>query len=70
MALGGLVSAVRRHASKYRELHVMVLQAEHLTQVFKLADLGPNDVVCDVGSGDGRIPIWAVAVCGAASATG
>jgi cyclopropane fatty-acyl-phospholipid synthase-like methyltransferase len=38
--------------------------------MLKLAKVGPNDVVYDLGSGDGRIPIAAVQLFKAKSATG
>jgi cyclopropane fatty-acyl-phospholipid synthase-like methyltransferase len=38
--------------------------------MLKLAKVGPNDVVYDLGSGDGRIPIAAVQKFNAKSATG
>ena len=38
--------------------------------MLKVAKVGPNDVVFDLGSGDGRIPITAVKEYGAARAVG
>jgi len=38
--------------------------------MLKMAKVGPNDVVFDLGSGDGRIPITAVKDFGAARAVG
>ena len=38
--------------------------------MLKLAKVGPNDVVYDLGSGDGRIPIAAVQKFNAKSAVG
>ena len=43
---------------------------EVVDAMLKLAKVGPNDVVYDLGSGDGRIPIAAVKDFGAARATG
>ena len=31
-----------------------------LDDLFRFADISIDDIVCDVGCGDGRIPIWAV----------
>jgi len=44
--------------------------AEYLAEIFAFANLSPSDVVVDVGSGDGRIPISAVAEFGCKSAFG
>jgi ribosomal protein L11 methylase PrmA len=41
-----------------------------VTAMLELAAVGPNDVVYDLGSGDGRIPIAAVRDFGAARAVG
>jgi cyclopropane fatty-acyl-phospholipid synthase-like methyltransferase len=38
--------------------------------MLKLAEVGPNDIVYDLGSGDGRIPITAVQKFGAKKAVG
>lgn len=38
--------------------------------MLKVAKVGPGDIVYDLGSGDGRIPITAVKTFGAARATG
>mmetsp|Transcript_19799 Transcript_19799/g.61018 ORF Transcript_19799/g.61018 Transcript_19799/m.61018 type:complete len:224 (+) Transcript_19799:269-940(+) len=43
---------------------------EVLDEAFKLADLTREDIVLDVGSGDGRIPTWAAARWGATRAYG
>jgi precorrin-6B methylase 2 len=43
---------------------------EVVTAMLKLANVGPNDVVYDLGSGDGRIPIAAVEQFNAKSAVG
>jgi ribosomal protein L11 methylase PrmA len=43
---------------------------EVVQAMLKLAKVGPGDVVFDLGSGDGRIPIAAVKDFGAARATG
>src|SRR5262245_10131197 len=43
---------------------------EVVTAMLKLAKVGPNDVVYDLGSGDGRIPIAAVEQFNAKSAVG
>ncbi len=43
---------------------------EAVEAMLKLAKVGPNDVVYDLGSGDGRIPIAAVQTFKARSATG
>jgi precorrin-6B methylase 2 len=43
---------------------------EVVDAMLKLAKVGPNDVVYDLGSGDGRIPITAVRTFNARSATG
>jgi precorrin-6B methylase 2 len=43
---------------------------EVVEAMLKLAKVGPNDVVYDLGSGDGRIPIAAVQKFNAKSATG
>ena len=43
---------------------------EVVDAMLKLAKVGPNDVVYDLGSGDGRIPITAVRTFNAKSATG
>lgn len=44
--------------------------AETVTAMLKLANVGPGDVVYDLGSGDGRIVIAAVKSFGAARGTG
>ena len=31
-----------------------------LDDVLQIANTNPSDIVCDVGCGDGRIPIWAI----------
>jgi precorrin-6B methylase 2 len=43
---------------------------EVVAAMLKLANVGPNDVVYDLGSGDGRIPIAAVEQFNAKSAVG
>jgi precorrin-6B methylase 2 len=43
---------------------------EVVDAMLKMAKVGPNDVVFDLGSGDGRIPITAVKTFNAKSATG
>jgi precorrin-6B methylase 2 len=43
---------------------------EVVEAMLKMAKVGPNDVVYDLGSGDGRIPITAVRMFNAKSATG
>ena len=43
---------------------------EVVDAMLKMAKVGPNDVVYDLGSGDGRIPITAVRTFNAKSATG
>jgi ribosomal protein L11 methylase PrmA len=43
---------------------------EVVTAMLKAAKVGPGDIVFDLGSGDGRIPIAAVKDFGAARATG
>ena len=43
---------------------------EVVEAMLKLAKVGPNDVIYDLGSGDGRIPIAAVQTFKARSATG
>lgn len=45
-------------------------QTEVVEAMLKLAKVGPNDIVYDLGSGDGRIPIAAVQTFKARSATG
>ena len=44
--------------------------ADVVSTMLKVAKVGPNDVVYDLGSGDGRIPIAAVKDYGAARAVG
>lgn len=41
-----------------------------LDDIFRFAELAETDVVVDVGCGDGRLPIWAVAKRGAMAACG
>jgi cyclopropane fatty-acyl-phospholipid synthase-like methyltransferase len=43
---------------------------EVVDAMLKMADVGPNDIVYDLGSGDGRIPITAVQKYGAKKAIG
>ncbi len=43
---------------------------EVVDAMLKMAEVGPNDVVYDLGSGDGRIPITAVQKFGAKKAIG
>jgi cyclopropane fatty-acyl-phospholipid synthase-like methyltransferase len=43
---------------------------EVVEAMLKMAEVGPNDVVYDLGSGDGRIPITAVQKYGAKKAIG
>ena len=44
--------------------------AEVVTAMLRMAKVGPGDVVYDLGSGDGRIPIAAVKEFGAARGVG
>lgn len=55
-----------------REPDVIYLPTPHqvVTAMLKMANVGPGDVVYDLGSGDGRIVIAAVKEFGAARGTG
>jgi ribosomal protein L11 methylase PrmA len=57
---------------KLREPDVIYVPTppEVVTAMLKVAKVGPNDIVYDLGSGDGRIPIAAVKEFGAARGTG
>lgn len=59
-------------ASPLRTPDVIFVPTPHevVQAMLKVAKVGPGDVVYDLGSGDGRIPIAAVKDFGAARATG
>src|SRR5215510_896458 len=61
-----------QRASPLREPDVIYLPTPHeaVTAMLKLANVGPGDVVYDLGSGDGRILIAAVKEFGAARGVG
>jgi ribosomal protein L11 methylase PrmA len=65
-------SAAQTAAAPLRSPDVIFVPTpqEVVDAMLKLAKVGPNDVVYDLGSGDGRIPITAVKTFNAKSATG
>lgn len=69
---GAAVSAQQPAQGKLREPDVIFVPTPPavVAAMLKVAGVGPGDVVYDLGSGDGRIPIAAVKDFGAARATG
>jgi cyclopropane fatty-acyl-phospholipid synthase-like methyltransferase len=70
--LGGSVGAQTTTQAPLRTPDVIFVPTppEVVEAMLKLAKVGPNDVVYDLGSGDGRIPIAAVQTYNAKSAVG
>jgi cyclopropane fatty-acyl-phospholipid synthase-like methyltransferase len=68
----GAASAQTASAPQLRSPDVIFVPTapEVVDAMLKLAKVGPNDVVYDLGSGDGRIPIAAVQTFKARSAVG
>ena len=66
------VPALAQQAGTLRQPDVIYVPTPHevVDAMLKLANVGPNDVVYDLGSGDGRIPIAAVQKFNAKSAVG
>ncbi len=72
---GGLPSvtaAMRQQASASKPLDVIYVPTPDtvVTSMLQTAKVGPGDIVFDLGSGDGRIPIAAVKNFGAARGVG
>jgi cyclopropane fatty-acyl-phospholipid synthase-like methyltransferase len=72
LAFAGLASAQAAPAAPLRPPDVIFVPTgpEVVDAMLKLAKVGPNDIVYDLGSGDGRIPITAVQKFNAKSAVG
>ena len=72
LAFAGIASAQATPAAPLRSPDVIFVPTgpEVVAAMLKLAKVGPNDVVYDLGSGDGRIPIAAVQKFNAKSAVG
>jgi tRNA G37 N-methylase Trm5 len=66
------VPALAQQAGTLRQPDVIYVPTPHevVDAMLKLANVGPNDVVYDLGSGDGRIPIAAVQKFNAKTAVG
>jgi len=59
MALSAVVLAGSQQPKRTPDIHYVPTPGEVVEAMLQLADVGPNDVVYDLGSGDGRIPIAA-----------
>ncbi len=72
LIFAGMAGAQAAPAAPLRSPDVIFVPTapEVVDAMLKLAKVGPNDVVFDLGSGDGRIPIAAVQKYNAKSATG
>ena len=72
LATGAAHAQTATQAPQLRSPDVIYVptQPEVVEAMLKLAKVGPNDVVYDLGSGDGRIPIAAVQTFKARSAVG
>lgn len=73
LALAGIASAQAAPAAppvRSPDVIYVPTPPEVVEAMLKLANVGPNDVVYDLGSGDGRIPIAAVQNFNAKSAVG
>ena len=65
MALSAVALAAGQQPKRTPDIHYVPTPEEVVEAMLKLADVGPNDVVYDLGSGDGRIPIAAARQFGA-----
>ena len=69
LAAAGMLTAwpwaVRAGDSRHPDVVWVPTPAEVAEEMLRLARAGPRDVVCDLGSGDGRIPILAAKRFGA-----
>ena len=70
LLLSGTASAQAKPALRTPDVIFVPTGPDVVDAMLKLAKVGPNDVVYDLGSGDGRIPIAAVQKFNAKSATG
>lgn len=66
IACGALVSLAAQQAAQTRTPDVIYVPTPQdvVDAMLKLAQVGPNDVLYDLGSGDGRIPITAAKTYG------
>ena len=69
LVIGGAVYAAQRPSPPLDAIFLPTPQ-EVVTAMLRMAHVGPGDVVYDLGSGDGRIPIAAVKEFGAARGVG
>src|SRR6187200_2860765 len=65
VALSAAVLAAAQQPKRTPDIHFVPTPDEVVEAMLQLADVGQNDVVYDLGSGDGRIPITAARRFGA-----
>ena len=65
VALSAALSAAAQQPKRTPDIHFVPTPDEVVEAMLQLADVGQNDVVYDLGSGDGRIPITAARRFGA-----
>ena len=65
VALSAVALAAGQQPKRTPDIHYVPTPEEVVEAMLRLADVGPNDVVYDLGSGDGRIPIAAARRFGA-----
>ena len=61
----GAIAAAAQAPVRVPDVHYPPTRHAVADAMLRLADVGPNDVVYDLGSGDGRIPIIAAQKYGA-----
>jgi len=65
LALSAVAVAAGQQPKRTPDIHYVPTPEEVVEAMLQLADVGPDDVVYDLGSGDGRIPIAAARRFGA-----
>jgi len=70
LVIGGAAYAAQRPSPPPLDAIFLPTPQEVVTAMLRMAHVGPGDVVYDLGSGDGRIPIAAVKEFGAARGVG
>ena len=65
VALSAATLVAGQQPKRTPDIHFVPTPEEVVEAMLRLADVGPNDVVYDLGSGDGRIPITAARRFGA-----
>jgi len=65
MLLAGILAFLVAQAARVPDIHYTPTRHNVADAMLRLANVGPHDVVYDLGSGDGRIPIIAAQKYGA-----